>query len=321
MINVHDKMKLFTTYKLLLISAGVIILSSCFKDPDSPGYEYVPDMYRSQAIEAYVDYGLVSDEEHEDLKTKISARIPVDNTIPYHKNIEMAEVFMPYNFGPGEDERIRAAIEIGDSIPEHYTKDGKTIDANVNEGKRLYGIFCVHCHGEKGNGDGGVITTGGFPSTPPAYNTLKDRNLGSIFHTITYGKNAMGAHGSQLNKDERWKLAMYVRTKINEEFFAKSISDNISEDEKKSGKGEGIFAFSGCVACHQVNQTTVGPSIKEMALAYKDKSDKLRSFLKEESDAIMLPELYAAMQPNLAITKEMSDEDLNLLIEYIMTEK
>jgi hypothetical protein len=41
---------------------------------------------------------------------------------------------------------------------------------------------------------------------------LKDRKPGSVFHTITYGKNAMGPHASQLNKDERWKLAMYVRT-------------------------------------------------------------------------------------------------------------
>ena len=29
---------------------------------------------------------------------------------------------------------------------------------------------------------------------------------------ITHGKNAMGPHASQLNKDERWKVAMYVRT-------------------------------------------------------------------------------------------------------------
>ena len=33
-----------------------------------------------------------------------------------------------------------------------------------------------------------------------------------MFHTITHGKNAMGPHASQLNKDERWKVAMYVRT-------------------------------------------------------------------------------------------------------------
>jgi mono/diheme cytochrome c family protein len=47
---------------------------------------------------------------------------------------------------------------------------------------------------------------------PPAYVTLKDRTLGSIFHTITHGKNAMGPHGSQMNKDERWKVALYVRS-------------------------------------------------------------------------------------------------------------
>jgi len=72
--------------------------------------------------------------------------------------------------------------------------------------------MCTHCHGAKGDGDGKVITVGGYPSEPPAYNTLKDRTLGSIFHTITHGKNAMGSHASQLDKDQRWKVAMYVRT-------------------------------------------------------------------------------------------------------------
>ena len=31
------------------------LLNSCVKHPDSPGYEYVDDMFRSQAIEAYID--------------------------------------------------------------------------------------------------------------------------------------------------------------------------------------------------------------------------------------------------------------------------
>jgi len=33
-----------------------------------------------------------------------------------------------------------------------------------------------------------------------------------MFHTITYGKGLMGAHASQLNKEERWKLVHYIRT-------------------------------------------------------------------------------------------------------------
>jgi len=167
-------------------------------------------MYRSQAIEAYVDYGLVSDEEHQELKSKMSARKPVKGSIQYINDRSKAEIFMPFNYGEGEDERIRAGKEV--SIPSYYISDTLIAAENAGEGKRLYDLMCAHCHGLKGEGDGKVITVGGYPSEPPAYNTLKDRTLGSIFHTITHGKNAMGAHASQLDKDQRWKVAMYVRT-------------------------------------------------------------------------------------------------------------
>ena len=33
-----------------------------------------------------------------------------------------------------------------------------------------------------------------------------------IFHVITYGAGLMGAHGSQVNPDERWKIARYVKS-------------------------------------------------------------------------------------------------------------
>ena len=97
-------------------------------------------------------------------------------------------------------------------MPSRYYQNEDIAKSNLAEGKRLYGLFCAHCHGDKGNGDGKVITVGGYPAAPSPYNTLKDRTPGSVFHTITHGKNAMGPHASQLNKDERWKVAMYVRT-------------------------------------------------------------------------------------------------------------
>jgi hypothetical protein len=37
---------------------------------------------------------------------------------------------------------------------------------------------------------------------------LKD---GEIFHTITLGLGSMGAHGSQIRPDDRWKLILYIR--------------------------------------------------------------------------------------------------------------
>ena len=197
-------------YTLLLILVTAMFFQSCVKHPDSPGYEYSDDMTRSQAIEAYVDYGLVADNVNDSLKQTISARIPAEGSIPYSENKNTAILNMPFNYAAGEDERIRAGQEV--VLPTHYYNNDDIAKANIAEGKRLYVLFCAHCHGDKGNGDGKVITVGGYPAAPPAYNTLQDRTPGSVFNTITHGKNARGPHSSQLNKDERWKVAMYVRT-------------------------------------------------------------------------------------------------------------
>ena len=94
------------------VAAVVVAMTGCVTDPNSPGLEYMPDMYRSQAIEAYVDYGLVGDVEHSELKNSISARLPVDGTIPYNDDKQMAAINMPFNYGAGEDERIRADNEV-----------------------------------------------------------------------------------------------------------------------------------------------------------------------------------------------------------------
>jgi hypothetical protein len=48
--------KAFTYNLTLLTSAfvgGLVMLSSCTKDPLSPGVEYMPDMYRSPSYETY----------------------------------------------------------------------------------------------------------------------------------------------------------------------------------------------------------------------------------------------------------------------------
>ena len=37
--------------------AVAVFMTACTTDPNSPGLEYMPDMYRSPAVEAYVDYG------------------------------------------------------------------------------------------------------------------------------------------------------------------------------------------------------------------------------------------------------------------------
>ena len=230
-------MKLFKKYIIMLLSTGLMLFWSCTKHPDSPGYEYVPDMYRSQAIEAYVDYGLVGDVEHPELKSKMSARIPAHGTIQYRKNRDLAKIFVPFEYNVGEDERIRAGKEV--FIPSYYTSDSVSIASNISEGKRLYGIFCSHCHGNEGKGDGSIANKTDeivCPDLTKVNNAINE--AGSIFHIITYGKGVMGPHLSQLNKDERWKLVMYIRSELkalkNEELPMNVLGDTIEMNDSLS---------------------------------------------------------------------------------------
>ncbi len=180
---------------------ALVVLSGCIRDEQSPGYEYMPDMYRSPAIEAYVDYGEIRDSIFEDLNTTMSARQPVAGTVPFSGS---AMNDIPYTI-PNTTEGYELAGEI---LKSPYPQSEEIIA----EGTTIYSNFCVQCHGAKGEGDGAVVTKGNHPP-PPAYSgTLKDLPEGKMFHTITYGKNLMGAHAGQLSKSDRWKVIAFVKT-------------------------------------------------------------------------------------------------------------
>jgi hypothetical protein len=57
-----------------IIGLATVVLSAftftgCVGDSDSAGLEYMPDMYRSPAIEPYVDYAEIRGREKSGLKT------------------------------------------------------------------------------------------------------------------------------------------------------------------------------------------------------------------------------------------------------------
>ncbi|HNR86317.1 MAG TPA: hypothetical protein PKN38_06880, partial [Taishania sp.] len=68
---------------IVSLSLTVVALSSCVTDPDSSGYEYMPDMYRSAAVEPYVDYGQVKERVNPEVAGKLSAMVPPFGAIPY----------------------------------------------------------------------------------------------------------------------------------------------------------------------------------------------------------------------------------------------
>jgi mono/diheme cytochrome c family protein len=178
----------------MILGGAMLIMASCGKNPASPGYEFMPDMYRNSAYKSYEPSGLFGD--------STSARTPVAGTVPRDYT------FFTY---PSSNEGYEAA---GRDLKNPY----EAVEANIAKGKRLYENFCMHCHGAKGAGDGSLIATGKFPP-PPSYiagvssrgGNMRDLTDGKIFHTITYGINLMGPHASQLNYDERWLITLYVK--------------------------------------------------------------------------------------------------------------
>lgn len=182
--------KIRTTYLLVLTTAALTIaLSSCTSDPQSPGIEYMPDMYRTVALEPYSGNSNYAD--------SMEARIPAEGSI--------ARGHLPYGI-PNTNE----GYELAGSILKNPIAN---TELTLAEGKDIYTKFCAHCHGKEGKGDGPTVTAGGHPP-PPAYDskTLKNLSEGKMFHTITYGKNLMGPHASQLSVEERWKVIRYVQT-------------------------------------------------------------------------------------------------------------
>lgn len=169
-----------------MIVAG---FTSCGKkDVNSPGYEFMPDMYRSPSVEVYGTSTLNGD-------TIYSFQfLPVKGTI--------SRGHMPYVYPNTPEGYEQAGLYLKNPIA--YS------EAIEKEGEVLYGKYCVHCHGATGGGDGKV--GGKLPGAPPAYNgPLKNLPEGKIFHSITYGKGLMGNHASILSQDERWKLVYYVQ--------------------------------------------------------------------------------------------------------------
>ena len=82
--------------------------------------------------------------------------------------------------------------------------------------------------------------------------------------------------------------------------------------------GEEIFKGKGnCVACHQVAEKVIGPSLQDIAKIYKDKNADMVVFLKGEGEPIVDPSQYEVMKTNFAVTKAMSDDELKALEAYV----
>lgn len=191
-MNMYSINKLFKFKAVAPISAilGVLFLmTSCNKDPKHPGYEYMPNMYRSPSYE--------TNSSNPNFKDGLTDQKPVAGTIAIGAS-------MPYPYPNTIEGYEKAGLELKNPIP---------LDAiTLEQGKQLFTAFCSQCHGKNGAGDGTIVNNQKFPPPPSFQLQLKDLSEGKMFHSITYGKNLMGSHASQLSTEERWKIIHYLKT-------------------------------------------------------------------------------------------------------------
>ena len=216
------KIKFTALASLAVLAVSTLMLGSCTADADSPGLEYMPDMYRSPAIEAYVDYGEVRGRENMAMKLRMSALVPPAGTVPYYgTDSSLVQLMLPYFrkatisfrethglYGADLTASDDYALAVADMNPLKLTAENS--EALLKSGKELYTAMCQHCHGEKGDGNGPMVVSGAYAGVPN-YTERAALSDGQIFYSIYYGKNAMGSHASLLNKKEIWTLVHYVR--------------------------------------------------------------------------------------------------------------
>ncbi len=172
-----------------------IATTSCGKkNPNSPGVEFMPDMYRSPSLEPNMAYvSIINGKQTGD--TLQANRLPVKGSIP--------RGFMPYPYANDTAGYANA----GRYLHNPFKKN----DANLAEGEVLYSKYCVHCHGAGGEADGLVAAKLAGP--PPSYKgpVLMALPEGKMFHSIYFGKGLMGSHASLVSKAEIWKIILHIQ--------------------------------------------------------------------------------------------------------------
>ncbi|SHI47573.1 c-type cytochrome [Flavobacterium terrae] len=169
-------------YTLTALMGLSSLLFSC-QDTTKPNYQFFPNMYESVAYETY--------SESNAFKNGKEGQLPAQGSIK--------RGFVPYEL-PNTPAGYEASKGMNSPL--------ESSEANLEKGKDLFNIYCISCHGDKGDGKGKLVQREKFLGVP----SYKDRaiTVGSVFHVETYGLNAMGSHANQLSKKERWQVAEYV---------------------------------------------------------------------------------------------------------------
>jgi mono/diheme cytochrome c family protein len=185
--------KLFT----IMSTFWVVALASCADVKREPSKVYMPDMAYSRALETYSDNSYLNDSG-----INYNA-IPVSGTVK-----RGTEVF--YQMLKDTTGAYNVSGLLTNPLP-------PLNDVDKKEAERIYLVNCGICHGQALDGNGPLYKGGDGPYPAAPKNLLGDELKkmpdGTVFHSITYGKNLMGSYASQVTPKQRWMIVHYIRSK------------------------------------------------------------------------------------------------------------
>jgi len=157
--------------------------------------------------------------------------------------------FEPFRYVDSPEDRKRAGRELRN--PQAPTSIA------LQEGRHVFENYCVHCHGPAGKGDGPVARAVPTLSMPVSGKATLDLPDGEIFHIITYGRNNMPGHATQIRAADRWKVVHHLREMQRAEMDRlrrAGLAYEGQEDPRPLGLvsteyGQEVFR-GNCASCH-----------------------------------------------------------------------
>ncbi len=173
----------------LVLVAIVSVYLGLSADPTRPNREFLPNMVRSVAADAFAPSTVFAGGQ--------TLQSPPPGTI--------ARGLPPLHYTDSPEDAARAGVELINP----FAADDR---AALARGAAVFTNICAVCHGAGGLGDGPVTLRGvPPPSSFFAENALKIKD-GQMFHILTYGQKNMPSYASQVSREDRWKAILHIRS-------------------------------------------------------------------------------------------------------------
>ena len=194
---------------LLFLSVGVVVSSRV--DYSQPNWEFLPEMKRSPASDAYA--------ANPNFPNGRTLQAPVAGTIArgelplYFEPVEGEDVpgqelSNPYKFEIESEQQTDQNKEESKAA----TESRQRFQASIDRGTKIFHVFCSSCHGPSGAGDGLVSKRSTL--RPQSITTGKTVQMqdGQLFYILTKGIRTMPSMSSQLSREDRWDVINFLRS-------------------------------------------------------------------------------------------------------------